>query len=221
MKTTKPKDKLIYIMDPHCGWCFGNVRSISDVYDSIKDTFDFEILPGGMWSGKEAPRGGQAMKDFLLPNIIRLNHFANADIENAYIDLIQDSTYMLSSDWPSQAIITIKELYPDKVLKFTHALMNAQFQDGKRFDVERTYVDVLKSLDINPKKFINTWKMDEMKIKTEASYKKAKYVSTSFPSLVYQSEKGFKPAGYQRKTNPAGDRTDRCPQNRQKHRPDR
>ena len=38
------KSKLVYIMDPHCGWCYGNNRSMSDLYDLLQNEYDFEII---------------------------------------------------------------------------------------------------------------------------------------------------------------------------------
>ena len=99
-------------MDPHCGWSFSNERSISDLFDLLKDEYEFEFLPGGMWDNDNAPRGGQAIRDFIVPSVLRLNNFHNIEISRAYIDLISDSTYLLSSDWAAKAILTVKKLFP-------------------------------------------------------------------------------------------------------------
>ncbi|WP_260128811.1 hypothetical protein [Elizabethkingia anophelis] len=40
--------KLIYIMDPLCGWCYGNSDNILELFEKYKNDIKFEILPGGM-----------------------------------------------------------------------------------------------------------------------------------------------------------------------------
>jgi len=164
---------------------------MSDLYDLLQNEYDFEILPGGMWLNSHAPRGGQAIKDFLLPNIIRLNHFSGCEIGDPYIDLIQDSTYLMSSQWPSQAIIAVQELYGNKVFSFTKKLMSEQFQKGKRFDIEKTYLDVLKAEKLDSNNFSRYWKSEEVKLKTLNSFKRASQLAKGFPCLVLQHEKGF------------------------------
>lgn len=185
------KSKLVYIMDPHCGWCYGNNRSMSDLYDVLQNEYDFEILPGGMWLNGNAPRGGQAIKDFLIPGIIRLNHFSGCEIGDPYIDLVQDSTYLMSSLWPSRAIIAVQELYGNRVFSFTETLMSEQFQKGKRYDIEKTYLDVLEKEDLESNNFSHYWKSEEISDKTLNSFKRAKQLTKSFPSLILQHEKGF------------------------------
>lgn len=185
------KGKLIYVMDPQCGWSFSNERSISDLFDLLKESYDFEFIPGGMWNNSNAPRGGKAIKDFLLPSILRLNHFSSQEISDSYIDLICDSTYLLSSDWASQAIVTVNKLYPQKSLLFIHELMKQQFVFGKRFDVERTYLEVLEKLEMDSDIFLNYWKGEDAKKELIRNYKKASNISYSYPSLILEHSKGF------------------------------
>lgn len=42
------KIKLTYVMDPQCGWCYGNSENITALQEVFKDDFDFELLVGGM-----------------------------------------------------------------------------------------------------------------------------------------------------------------------------
>lgn len=44
----KKMSKLIYVMDPLCGWCYGNSVNTQHLYDTYKNQIDFEILPAGM-----------------------------------------------------------------------------------------------------------------------------------------------------------------------------
>ena len=178
-------------MDPQCGMSFSNERSIRDLYDLLGDEYDFEFIPGGMWNNNIAPRGGKAIKDFLLPNILRLNSIASTEISDAYIDLISDSTYLLSSDWASQAIITVNKLFPKKSLAFIYGLMREQFINGNRYDIEKTYLNVLESLELDVDLFLNHWKGVEVKKDLERIYKRARNISFSFPSLIFQDSKGF------------------------------
>ena len=180
------KEKLIYIMDPHCLRSYANEGAVKELYRSIKDKYNFEVLPGGMWRKENAPRGGKAMKGFIQPLLDQDN------IADSYFDLIQDATYLLASDWPSQAIVAIKEIQEEKTLDFAYALMKQQFSIGKRYDIERTYLDAMDSIDLDLNDFAKKWKSDEMSTKTQHSFQRAKNFSSHFPSLILEHDKGFK-----------------------------
>lgn len=44
--------KVTYVMDPQCGWCYGNSENITALQKEFEEEFDFELLVGGMWLGK-------------------------------------------------------------------------------------------------------------------------------------------------------------------------
>jgi putative protein-disulfide isomerase len=186
------KQKIIYIMDPHCGWCYANRQSVEDLYDLLPAEFEFDILPGGMWINKHSVRGGKAIKDFLLPSIIRLNEFSNADISSKYIDLIQDSTYLLKSDLVSEAINAVNVLWPKKGLYFAHALMKQQFANGNRYDVEKTYKLAIEEIELDWITFKELWKSNINKEETAKGFQNAHFLTTSFPSLHAQDENEVK-----------------------------
>lgn len=179
-------------MDPHCGLCYANERSIKDIADYFKSDYDFEVLSGGMWKGDNAKRGGESMYDFLLPSIIRINQFHNVEIAGSYIDLLKDSTYFLSSEWPSRAISSIKKMNEEKALVFSYKLMKQQFMHGKRYDIERTYIEVIEEMGLNRNEFLRLWKSEEIGKETLEMFNKAEKMSKGYPSLILQNEDGFK-----------------------------
>lgn len=186
------KDKLIYIMDPHCIRSYVNEEAVKELYQSLKDKYVFEVLPGGMWKKEIAPRGGDAIKEFLQPLIDRREKTQKNDISDSYQDLIQDSSYLMASDWPSQAIVAVNEIDEKETLDFAYALMKQQFGVGKRYDVEGTYLDAMDSIDMDFKEFKKVWKSDDMNAKTMKAFLRANKISTNFPSLVIEREDGFK-----------------------------
>lgn len=185
------KDKLIYIMDPHCLRSYANEHAVKELFESVKDKYAFEVLPGGMWKKEQALRGGQAMKNFLQPFINEGKGLKSIGISSSYNDLIQDSSYLLSSEWPSQAIIAVKEIQKEKTLDFAHALMQQQFSNGSRYDIESTYIDAIESIDMDIDVFAEKWKSDNMNNKTKKSFRRAANLSNHFPSLVLKDKKGY------------------------------
>jgi protein-disulfide isomerase-like protein with CxxC motif len=184
--------KISYIMDPHCIGSFASLRVIQDLIDHLIGNYEFEILPGGMWINKNSRRGGRAIKDFLLPSIIRSNEFSNAGISKAYIDLIEDPSYLLNSTLPSQGIMAIKTLYPEKSIDFAHQLMKQQFVYGRRYDIEKTYINALNDLNLDISSFRKYWRTKENVENTIEVFERAKLLSSSFQALILHHETGNK-----------------------------
>ena len=81
--------KLIYIMDPLCGWCYG-IRTIYwNCLKSIKNEIKFEILPGGMWVGENVRRQSPQMVSFFLVTIQQLEEHTGIEFGNAYRELLK------------------------------------------------------------------------------------------------------------------------------------
>ena len=46
--------ELAYVMDPHCGWCFGFGKVILELFETYKNdpSIKFTIRPGGLIQGQ-------------------------------------------------------------------------------------------------------------------------------------------------------------------------
>lgn len=178
------KMKIIYIMDPQCGWCYGNSQNVTALQDQFKNEFDFELQVGGMWLGQAAPVGGDQLSQFLQDHAPRMAATTGARVDTRYYELAKDSTYTFSSLEPSAAIELIKEIAPNKVFSFAKKVQEALFVGGKRLDEKETYHQILKSLSIDIKPFDHQWMGAENIKNTTAAFASAGQLTKSYPSLV-------------------------------------
>ena len=37
-------NRLIYVMDPQCGWCYGNSHNMTSIYSKYKSLIDFKFM---------------------------------------------------------------------------------------------------------------------------------------------------------------------------------
>ena len=176
--------KLIYVIDPQCGWCYGNSNNITALQKEFKDTFEFELLVGGMWLDQNAPKGGGNLSQFLLNHAPRMATTTGAHVDSSYYELAKDSSYSFSSLEPSAAIQLIKEIAPDKVFSFAKNVQLALFVEGKRLDEKGTYIEILKTMSINVSTFDSLWMGADNITKTREEFAKAGNVANSFPTLV-------------------------------------
>ncbi|MGB0871262.1 MAG: DsbA family protein [Flavobacteriales bacterium] len=184
--------KLIYVMDPQCGWCYGNSENVSSIRKTFDQTFNFELLVGGMWLGNDAPVGGTELSGFLQAHAPRMAKTTGANVGQAYYDLATDSSYAFSSLEPSAAIVLIKTISPENTFAFTKDVQKMLLQDGKRLDKLENYLPILKSLKINEDDFKKAWLSAENIKNTQAEFSKASQLANGFPTLILQTKDGQK-----------------------------
>ena len=77
-------NKLIYVMDPLCGWCFGNSQNMLAIKEEFAGKFEFEIIMGGMRIPPNTQTGGPQLSQFMkehgppivhrLPSVMQKRH---------------------------------------------------------------------------------------------------------------------------------------------------
>lgn len=184
--------KIIYVMDPHCGWCYGNGENITAIYDQFKSKYEFEILVGGMMLGTNAPRGGASLNQFIQEHVPPMSQRTGAIVSEKYYDLSKDSSYVFSSLEPSAAIVLIKEISPSNSFVFATAVQKAIFVEGKRFDKLDTYITILEKLNIDKEVFANRWMSKANIEKTELEFDKADKYAQSYPTMLIEENGSFK-----------------------------
>lgn len=178
--------KIIYLLDPQCGWCYGNGSNISAVYEKFKSEVAFEFLTGGMWTGEDAPIGGASLSQFMQTNGPRLTATTGAPLSDAFYELAKDETYTFSSYEASAAFVLVKELSIENALIFIEKIHYAQFVEGKRLDDKETYHQILEELKIDIIAFDEKWLSEDNKKSTEAEFIIAQDLTSGYPTLVLQ-----------------------------------
>ena len=182
------KAKIIYVMDPQCGWCYGNSENITYLKETFESEFDFQLYTGGMWIGQNAPRGGAGFSNFLETHAPRMVATTGAKVEVAYFDRARDPQYAFSSLEPSAAIVAIKHLAPDRVFDFSKAVQRALFVEGKRLDQVETYLPIVEKLAIDANSFKSVWMTSQNIQEASDEFDQAHTLATGFPTLLMESQ---------------------------------
>ncbi|UII26299.1 DsbA family protein [Fulvivirga maritima] len=182
--------KIIYIMDPHCGWCYGNSDNITAVQQQYGEQVDFELLVGGMWLGRNAPTGGPQLENFIKTHSPRMESTTGVYVSDKFYSLTGDASYTFSSLEPAAAIVWVKNNYPDKTFAFTKAVQKIMFAEGKRLDAAEVYHPLLQAEGIDVEKFNQEWLSEKNIEATTAEFEKAAPLASGFPTLLFQNEEG-------------------------------
>ncbi len=185
--------KLIYIMDPYCGWCYGNHKNIIALHNELKGRIQIDLLLGGMYVGDNIPCGGEERFSFVKQHIPRLELFSGQKVGDAYLRLIKNEKYALNSLVPSSAIIWVRNRFPDKVFEFAGSVQLALFFLGKPLSDKETYREIFIEFSWMGvwEEFLSEWLSDENTYETKQDFQYAGTMAKSFPSLIYQRETSF------------------------------
>lgn len=196
--STKPKEmqsqnkvlELIYIMDPHCGWCYANAKNIDALRDEFKEQIDIDIKVGGMWLGENAPVGGTDFNQFIATHAPRMEAMTGVYLDKSFSELTNDNSYVFSSLEPSAAIVLVKALAPEKAVQFTKEVQKATFNEGKKLNVLATYLPILATLNIDKKQFEKDWLSEDNIAKTKAEFISVQGLASGFPTLLLNKDSG-------------------------------
>ncbi|WP_024953704.1 DsbA family protein [Sulfurospirillum arcachonense] len=184
--------KLIYIMNPMCGWCFGNSKSFEELYENYKNKFEIEVYIGAMWLNDDAPSGSQGLKDFVVNDAVRLKEITKQSPSQEFFNLAGDSSYRFDSFFPASAIIAVKKLDKTKYIKFMQMVQKRLFIDGVKLDAIEAYEDILKDLSINVEEFKKLWLSEVNTQELQAEFNQAKSLANSYPTLLIKDDSNTK-----------------------------
>lgn len=183
--------KLIYIMDPHCGWCFGNSKNFSALYETFSQAqyqgkVSIEIMAGGMWLGESAPQGGEGLAQFISTHGPQMEATTNTKLGEAFHQLTANNSYTFNSLEPSAALVLVNEFSPEKAAQFCTLMLESIFIHGARPDKLESYQPILAQLAIDSAQFASRWMQKDNIAKTQTQFEIAKSMANGYPTLLLQ-----------------------------------
>ena len=178
------KNKIIYFADPLCSWCYGFGPAITEALKAFNDSFDFELVMGGL-----RPYGTEKMSG--LEDMLR-HHWEEVHKRTGVTfqyDILKNETFVYDTEPPSRAVIAVKNLSPEKEFEFFKSVQSAFYQDNKDTGDIGTYIGLLDKFEINEGDFTRAFLSEDVKEQTRSSFQYAQELGVrGFPSTVVQFE---------------------------------
>lgn len=188
-------------MDPICGWCYGNLENTTNLYNDFKDNVEFEILPGGLWTGENAKVQSPDMINYISSNDARIVQLTGMKFGEKYLEFIKTRPdVVLDSEVPSRVIVTASKIASEQTMIFMSEVLKARYVFGKDLNLDETYRDIVKALDIDEDLFFDYFKSQGAIDATSATFSEAAKYAQSYPTIVaskgekfYLLEQGYTP----------------------------
>lgn len=180
--------KLIYVMDPLCGWCYGNSTNTQKLFDKYKDVLDFEIFPAGMWTGANARKQSKQMAQFIKKHDPQVQQTTGTEFGKAYFECIENEEIILDSEVPSRAIVTVKKLWATQAIPFAVEVQKARYWYGKDLNEDETYLSICEKLGLDKAGFLQAFHSETIKKETQETFASAQQYANSYPTLLAENE---------------------------------
>jgi putative protein-disulfide isomerase len=185
-------NKLIYVFDPLCGWCYGFTGVVSALFDKYQGKYEFDIVSGGMIRHERiAPMA--KMHDYIKGAYPRLEQMTGAKFGDAYLEkLLPSTTIMMDSHTPSYALEAMRTLQPESLIHFAHNLQKAHYMDGMDYNVLDNYAPLAEALGVPGETFKAKLLDEDVRYAAEQNFAWCANIGVqSYPTLIMETDKGL------------------------------
>lgn len=180
--------KILYIMDPHCKWCYATSDAILQLYNTLEGKLPFEVIPAGMLAGEfsqvQSPVYAFAHRK-LDASITKETGIVFGE---GYKTALEEKEMMLDSLVPSRAIMACRATAPQLTLQFAHQILHARFYEGKDLNEQTVYLEICEQLGIDKQTFFQHFSSDENEENTRQAFLFAEKYAEHYPTLLYEED---------------------------------
>lgn len=181
---------LIYGYDAYCGWCYGFSNVITRIEEEYRNTFDFEVLSGGMIL-PEQPRHFAPMAKYIQGAYKRVEELTGIKFGEDFLWHVfhpDETDWYPSSEMPAVALCIFKEYHPDKAVQIASDLQYALNYEGRDLTDGEAYRHLLPKYHIPEEDFYTKLTSEEYKQKAYYEFALVKQLKvTGFPAVLLQA----------------------------------
>lgn len=180
------KEKIYYIMDPMCGWCYSFSPVIGQAYENFKEKLDFIVVPAGMLTDKEVIHANKEFIDFLKTANIRITETSGQSFGEGYKkNILGNPDYTFDSLPGAMAITLIQKLRPENTLDYIKKFYHAFYFEGKNTNDLQLYADLAALYGITPQEFLTALREPELEQITRRGFQLANELGAElYPSVI-------------------------------------
>lgn len=180
---------LIYCYDAYCGWCYGFSPVIKRIAEEYANTFQIEVLSGGMILPEE-PQPIGVMASYIQKAYKTVEEYSGVKFGEDFLWHIfnpEKSDWFMNSEKPAIALCVFKETYPHRQVEFASDLQYALKYEGRDLTDDEAYRHLLAKYDIPADEFYARLHSDEYKERAYYEFALVKQLQvTGFPTVLAQ-----------------------------------
>ncbi len=172
-------DKLIYVGDPMCSWCWGFAPEI----ESLADDYPVEVVVGGLRPGPSAQPLDDRMAVFLADHWVEINQRTGQPFDTAFLD--RRDGWIYDTEPAAIAVTLVREIDEPSTLDYFTTVQHAFYADGRDITDFDILTDLTGDLNIDQPSFREQLITDEAKKMAWADFSRSRnWGIDGFPALI-------------------------------------
>ncbi len=177
------QDKLIYVGDPMCSWCYGFAPQLDKLVEQYNGKLEIELVTGGLRAYNQTPI--HEMKDFLKEHWEDVN---KATQQPFRYEILDNTKVIYDTEPACRAMVVIRNMNPKKEFEFFKRSQQAFYFHNKDLGVADSYYTVLEQLGLDKIDFTKRFNSEEYKNLVKEDFRRAGELGVQgFPSLLFES----------------------------------
>jgi len=176
------QDKLIYVGDPMCSWCYGFSEELSEIVAAQEGKLDLEIVMGGL-----RPYNEETMTDLKSFLSHHWEDVHKASGQEFKYDILDRTDMKYDTEPPSRATVVVRSMSPENELEFFKRVQTAFYYENQDMSDVKSYHKILEDLKIDTTEFDRRYSSERYKqaIKNDFA-RSAELGVSSFPTVLIE-----------------------------------
>lgn len=185
------KPTIYYLYDALCGWCYGFSPVINQLHQEYHDKFDFQVLSGGLVTGKRIGPIG-VVAGYIKDAYKNVEETTGVKFGKAFLDdILEPGTEQFSSIPPALAMALFRNQLPESQLSFATRIQQAIYNEGMPPTEWTTYGTLAAEFSLEPVEFAEKMQHPKLEEVIHEEFKiPEQWGINGFPALVYQDQGG-------------------------------
>jgi putative protein-disulfide isomerase len=173
--------RLVYVADPMCSWCWGFAPVIESVTERFGDQAPVTLLLGGLRTGASEPwdEAGKAQ--------VRLHwdHVHEATGQPFDFGFFERDGFVYDTELACRSVVCVRRLDREKAVPFLDHLHAAFYRDGRDLTHFDTLCDLAVDFGLDREGFALELASEQARLAAQGDFALARQLGVSgFPSLV-------------------------------------
>lgn len=175
----KPLQKLIYVGDPMCSWCWGFAPEI----ESLSEDHPVETIVGGLRPGPSAQALDDRMADFLGHHWVEIAERTGQPFDTSFLE--RRDGWVYDTEPAAIAVVTMREMSPPLTLDYFTRVQRAFYAEGEDVTDFDVLGELAEGFEVDKADFRERLATAEAKQAAWADFGRARNWGISgFPTLV-------------------------------------
>jgi len=173
-------------MDTMCGWCYGFSDVITKIEEKYKESYDFDILPGGMWTDENVKTMSHSLGNYIKGHIVRIEQLTGKHFGEGYNKNILESNSIIVDSFPgAKAVVLVSKMKKEVAFDFLKKIQEAHFVEGKDMNNLEIYSEIAESFNIPKDEFEKKYLSADLTEETLKAFEMVEALRVaSFPTVI-------------------------------------